>query len=182
MRAFVELRDTLGAHKALAKQFTQRCVEAQQSYLPPRFLSQRRSWSKAYIRPRRRSLWTNVSKERLLSFFLSKKAARCTAWLCDILHLVCVVAPRRWRRERLSVLVAKRNCLLYNLAQLLENDSFVLAVAPTVNQARRAPDEALVLFRPLDDLRIPRAFVHDCAAGSHGWLIRHDAGRPVRTS
>ncbi|MGH8705782.1 MAG: hypothetical protein ACREUO_10240, partial [Burkholderiales bacterium] len=57
--------------------------------------------------------------------------------------------------------MVERNCFLYNLAQLVEDGFFILAVAPTVNQARRAPDKALVLFRPLDDLRVPRTFLHD---------------------
>ena len=41
---------------------------------------------------------------------------RWTALLCDVLHLVRVVAARRWQRKRLAVLVVKRNCFLDDLA------------------------------------------------------------------
>ena len=54
----------------------------------------------------------------------------------------------------------ERNCLLHDLAQLLEDGFFVRTVAPTVNEARRTPDEALVFLRPLDDLRVPCTFLH----------------------
>src|SRR5258706_14808373 len=71
--------------------------------------------------------------------------------LRDVLHLVGEIAARRWRRERLSILVIKRNCLLHDLAQFVEDGFFVRTVAPTVNEARRTPDKALVFVRPLDE-------------------------------
>ena len=39
---------------------------------------------------------------------------RCAARLCDVLHLVRVVAARRRRGEGLSILVVQRDCFLYN--------------------------------------------------------------------
>src|SRR6266849_5314118 len=87
--------------------------------------------------------------------------ARGTARLRDVLHLVGEVAARCWRRERLAILVVKRDCFLYDLAQLLEDGFFVCTVAPPVNEARRTPDKALVFLRPLDNLRVPCTFLHD---------------------
>ena len=57
--------------------------------------------------------------------------------------------------------MVKRNCFLYNLAKLPDDGFFVLAMAPTENQARGTPDKTLVLFLPLNDLRVPRTFLHD---------------------
>jgi hypothetical protein len=52
------------------------------------------------------------------------------------------------------------NRLFDHLAQFLEDGPFILAMAAAVHQSRRTPDEALVLVRPLDNLRVPGAFSH----------------------
>jgi hypothetical protein len=74
-------------------------------------------------------------------------------------------------------LVVERNCFLYNLAQLLEDSSFILAMAPTINQARRAPDKTLVLFPPFDDLRFSASVDEACAfklGDKFSYLLRHE--------
>src|SRR5947209_1925041 len=81
--------------------------------------------------------------------------------LGDILHFVGEVSTGRGGRQRPPVLFVERDGLFHDLAQLVEDFSFVLAVATSVDQPGRAADEALVLLRPLDDLRVPGAVCHD---------------------
>jgi hypothetical protein len=81
--------------------------------------------------------------------------------LCDVLHLVCEIAPRCWRRQWLTIVVVKRNGFLHHLTQLVEDSFFILAMTATVNQARRASNKAFIFFRPLYNLCVPCTFFHD---------------------
>jgi hypothetical protein len=94
------------------------------------------------------------------------------ARLSDILHLVCEVAPRSRRWQRLPVPVVQGNRFLHDLAQLVEHRLFIAAVATTVYQAGRASDVALIFVRPFDDLGVSRALFHDFDSSIARFTVR----------
>ena len=78
-----------------------------------------------------------------------------------VLHLVSVITPRSRRRQRFAIGAIQSNRLLDDMAQLFEHLFFIIAVSAAVNQAGRAADIALILFRPFDDLCVTGTFFHD---------------------
>jgi len=64
------------------------------------------------------------------------------ARLRDTLHLVCIVAAGRRRRKGLAVLLKENDRLFDNLAELVKDGPFILAVASTVDESGRAPERA----------------------------------------
>jgi hypothetical protein len=59
---------------------------------------------------------------------------------------VCDVATGGWRRKRLAINLIELDCFFYDLAELCKHLPLVVAVTPTVYEARCAPHVTLVFF------------------------------------
>ncbi len=86
----------------------------------------------------------------------------------------------RRRRKRFAVFVINSDGLFDDLAKLIKHRLFVGAVATAIDKAGRTADVALVLFGPLNDLCVTRAFLHDSVA-RYGLLPTSNAYLPTGT-
>lgn len=69
-----------------------------------------------------------------------------SALLCDVLQAICkVMASSRGWQWRI-ILPVEVNGLFDDLAQLIEDLAFIVAVAPAEDQPGRTPDVALIFF------------------------------------
>ena len=62
--------------------------------------------------------------------------------------------PSRRRRQRLSVAKAILDHLINNLAELVKDSAFIVAVSAAEDQGRWAAHVALIFFRPFDNLGV----------------------------
>ena len=73
-----------------------------------------------------------------------------------------VVLAGGWSGQRPTILRVLLDGLLDQPAEFGKDGLFIVAVAPTVEQARAAANEALVFFGPLNDLDVACCDVHRC--------------------